>query len=86
MKGLSLFSNVGIAETYLSEVGVDIVVANELLKERARFYSHLYPECEMVQGDITDSAVYNGIIEKAKKTRSGVPYCHSAVSRYEHCG
>ena len=67
MNGLSLFSNVGIAETYLSEVGIDIVVANELLKERARFYSHLYPECEMIQGDITDKATYEKIIEAAKK-------------------
>ncbi len=66
MKGLSLFSNVGIAETYLSEVGIDIVVANELLKERARFYEHLYPECEMIQGDITDNSVYQRIIESAK--------------------
>ena len=41
IKGLSLFANVGIAETYLKEVGVDIVVANELLKERAEFYKHL---------------------------------------------
>ena len=43
MKALSLFSNVGIAETYLEEVGVDVVVANELLEQRARFYKHLYP-------------------------------------------
>lgn len=41
MKGLSLFANVGIAETYLKEVGVDIVVANELLEPRAKFYTHL---------------------------------------------
>ena len=66
MKGLSLFSNVGIAETYLHEVGVDIVVANELLRERARFYQHLYPECEMIQGDITDASVYNQVITSAK--------------------
>ena len=38
IKGLSLFANVGIAETYLHQVGIDIVVANELLPERARFY------------------------------------------------
>lgn len=58
MNGLSLFANVGIAETYLKEVGVDIVVANELLEERADFYRHLYPSCNMVQGDIKDEAVY----------------------------
>jgi site-specific DNA-cytosine methylase len=48
MNGLSLFANVGIAETYLHKVGVDIVVANELLEERAKFYRHLYPIKEKV--------------------------------------
>ena len=47
IKGLSLFANVGVAETYLKDVGVDIVVANELLPDRARFYEHLYPNCQM---------------------------------------
>ena len=42
IKALSLFANVGLAETYLNDVGVNVVVANELLEERAKFYSHLY--------------------------------------------
>ena len=67
MNGLSLFANVGIAETYLKEVGVDIVVANELLEERAAFYRHLYPLCDMVQGDIKDADVYRSVIEKSKE-------------------
>lgn len=65
IKGLSLFSNVGIAETYLKEVGIDIVIANELLPERAKFYQHLYPECEMICGDITKEEVFNRIKDKA---------------------
>ena len=39
LNGLSLFANVGIAETYLKEIGVDIKVANELIPKRASFYS-----------------------------------------------
>lgn len=66
MNGLSLFANVGIAETYLHEVGVDIVVANELLIDRADFYRHLYPDCNMVTGDITNPVVFNTIIREAK--------------------
>ena len=62
VKGLSLFANVGIAETFLKDVGVDVVVANELLEERANFYRHLYPSCDMVQGDIKDSSVYDSVI------------------------
>ena len=67
IKGISLFSNVGIAETYLKEVGVDIVLANELIEKRARFYKHLYPECEVVNGDITDPVVFSGIVSRAKE-------------------
>ena len=67
IKGLSLFANVGIAETYLKEVGVDIVVANELLPERARFYKHVYPECEVITGDVTKKEIASKIIEESKK-------------------
>ena len=66
MNGLSLFANVGIAETYLHEVGVDMVVANELLQERADFYQHLYPECNMICGDITNPDVYNQVIQESR--------------------
>ena len=67
MKALSLFANVGVAEAYLQEIGLDVVVANELEEKRADFYSHLYPDCDMVCGDITDESTYLTIIEKAKK-------------------
>lgn len=66
MNGLSLFSNVGIAETFLYQVGVDIMVANELLPERARFYQHLYPACNMICGDITQNEVFRKVIEYSK--------------------
>ena len=62
LKGLSLFSNVGVAETFLKESGVEIVVANELIEDRARFYSHLYPNCLMIKGDISDINIKNKII------------------------
>lgn len=67
MKALSLFANVGIAETYLSDIGIDVVIANELEEERARFYSHLYPACNMICGDITDPNIYDKIISESKK-------------------
>lgn len=66
MNGLSLFANVGIAETYLHEVGVDIVVANELLKDRAEFYKHLYKDCQMICGDITNPEIFNAVIKASK--------------------
>lgn len=67
IKGLSLFANVGIAETYLKDVGVDIVVANELLEERVKFYKHLYPQCNMIKGDITDREICEKIVNISEK-------------------
>lgn len=67
INALSLFANVGIAETYLNEVGVNVVVANELLEDRAHFYQHLYPSCEMIVGDIKEKEVKDKIIHSAQK-------------------
>ena len=67
LTGLSLFSNVGVAEAYFKDIGVNIVLANELLEERARFYSDVYKDTEMICGDITDENIQRTIIEKAKK-------------------
>lgn len=63
MKGLSLFSSAGVGETYLADCGVDIIVANELVERRANLYRALYPECNMICGDITDVSVFDSIIE-----------------------
>ena len=38
MRVLSLFANIGIAEAYLKEIGVDVVVANEFVEKRAELY------------------------------------------------
>lgn len=67
LKALSLFCNVGIAESYFGEIGVDVRVANELLPERSKFYSHLYPSVNMINGDITDDAVFKKVIDAARK-------------------
>lgn len=67
IRGLSLFSSVGIAETYFGKHGVDIKVAAELLPERARFYEHLYPNAKMINGDISNETIYNEIIKQAKE-------------------
>lgn len=65
LKGLSLFSSVGIAETYFKQHGIDIKVAAELLEDRSRFYEHLYPEAVMINGDISNIDIYNKIKEVA---------------------
>lgn len=63
INGISLFANVGIGETYFKEKNVNICVSNELIEKRCNFYSHLYPETEMVCGDITDLEVFNKLVD-----------------------
>ncbi len=41
MKGISLFSSAGIAELLFNELDIEIVLANELLEKRAKFYKEL---------------------------------------------
>lgn len=67
MKLLSLFSNIGVAEAYLSEIGVDVVLANELIERRATLYSKIYPVPQMICGDITSSDIYTKIIQSARR-------------------
>ena len=67
MKVLSLFANIGVAEAFLKELGVDVVLANELIPRRAELYSKIYPDTQMICGDITDSRVYEHIISSAQR-------------------
>ena len=67
MRGLSMFAGAGIGETYLNDCGIDIVVANELVDKRATLYKKLYPNCKMICGDITNSDVFDKVIEFSDK-------------------
>ena len=66
VKAASLFSGAGIGEYYLGELGIDIVLANEIVKSRAVAHSLIYPSCEMVTDDITKEYVQEDIIQKCK--------------------
>jgi len=67
MNGVSLFANVGIAETYIKNHNVNIVVANELLEKRVNFYKEHHKNCDIIQGDITNTEIFNKILNKAKQ-------------------
>ena len=67
IKVLSLFSNIGVAEAYLKSIGIDVVVANELIEKRASLYSKIYPYTNMICGDITKAQTINKIIDSASK-------------------
>lgn len=70
MKVLSLFANIGVAEAYLEEIGVDVVLANEIVKRRAALYSAIYPKTEMICGDINSQEVFDYI--KKRSLEEGV--------------
>lgn len=67
IKAMSLFANVGVAESYLDKENISVVISNELNKKRAEFYKHLYPHADMVIGDITCDHIKKELISKAKK-------------------
>ncbi|MCF0117826.1 MAG: DNA cytosine methyltransferase [Bacilli bacterium] len=66
IKALSLFSNVGVSEAYFENVGIDVLIANEIEEKRCKFYSHIYPRVQMICGDITNSPIKNKIIQLSK--------------------
>lgn len=65
IKAMSLFANVGIAETYLKNAGIDVVIANEIEPDRVKFYKHLYPDVDAIVGDITTDDIQKELISKA---------------------
>ena len=69
ISGLSVFANVGIGEFFLKESGINIVVANEVLADRAAFYKKLHPNADMVIGDITNEFVFQTVMKKSKEQK-----------------
>ena len=64
--GLSLFSNVGVAEAGLDEnQQVDIIYANEIDHRRGQFYTSVHPKTTMIEGDITNDEIRSSIVDRA---------------------
>lgn len=70
MNGISLFASGGIGDLALRAAGVKVIVANELLLERAEVFKYNFPECKTINGDIWDSK--EEIIETTKKILNGI--------------
>jgi DNA (cytosine-5)-methyltransferase 1 len=69
LKAISLFASGGIGDLALRENGIEVVVANELLKDRAALFSYNFPEAHMFTGDIWKLAT--PIIEATKTRLNG---------------
>lgn len=83
IKSISLFSSAGIATMMLKNIGIEIVVANELIKKRAEFHKHIYPDIPIVIGDITNHEIKTQIekfITKDVKMLIATPPCQGVSS------
>ena len=52
LKAISLFASGGIGDLALKSCNIDIILSNELLKDRCQVLGHNYPESQIIQGDI----------------------------------
>lgn len=91
INAVSLFANVGIAESYFEEIGIDVIVANEIDEKRIKFYKHLYPNTDVVQGDITidntKEKILNSIGEREVDLLIATPPCQgmSTAGKQDKC-
>ena len=69
LRCLSLFSNIGVAEAYFEEIDIDVCIANEIDEHRAEIYRSIYPNTEVLQGDIVDPSIRRHIVDTSKKKK-----------------
>ena len=53
-KAISLFASAGIGDIALKHLNYKVLVANELITERANIFQYNYPETLMLNGDIIE--------------------------------
>jgi DNA (cytosine-5)-methyltransferase 1 len=68
-KAVSLFASSGIGDLALRAAGLNVIVANEIVEDRARLFQANFPETKMMQGDIW--ALKNQIIDATKVLLDG---------------
>lgn len=69
LTGVSLFCSAGIGDIALSASGCDVLVANELIPERAEIFKYNFPNTTTYVGDIWD--LRDEIIEKTEQRLAG---------------
>lgn len=52
MKAITLFSSGGIGDLAIKKLGIDILVANEIIESRVKLHRYNFPNTEMIHGDI----------------------------------
>ena len=63
MNAVSLFSCIGVAEYYLKELGINVVLASDIDKKRCEVHKWIYPDTKIVCGDIKNDEVKKEIVK-----------------------
>ncbi|QQS59270.1 DNA cytosine methyltransferase [Candidatus Peregrinibacteria bacterium] len=69
MKAITLFSSGGIGDIAIKKLGIDILVANEIIESRVKLHRYNFPNTEMIHGDIWDKS--EDIIRATNKKLNG---------------
>ena len=69
MNAISLFSCIGVAEYYLKDIGINVVVASDIDSKRCDVHKFLYPKTTMVCGDIRNDDTKQSILQAIGKTK-----------------
>lgn len=83
IKAVSLFSGAGIGTTMINDLGIELVVANEIIKKRADFHKYMYPNVPVIVGDITkieNKLEIEKYINKDVKILIATPPCQGVSS------
>ena len=67
MKAVSFFSSAGISELFLSQLGIDIVCANEIKIDRANLYQDCYKKTKMIQGNILSNKIFKALVSYSQE-------------------
>lgn len=71
ISAISLFASAGIGDLALRSAGVNVLVANEYLPERAELFKRNFPDTHMMVGDIR--VIKDDIVALTKEALKGAP-------------
>lgn len=79
----SLFQSCGIGEFYLKKhLGLIATLSNEIIPQRARWAQEIYPDCEVVCGDIWDDKVFEKLVRLHKEKGNTGVMCSCPCQSY----
>lgn len=88
LKATNLFCCSGVNEYFLDKIGVDVVLANEKSRRRAKLHKSIYKHCSVVVGDIMNPKTQDLLANIANKEKPKIllasPCCQQ-ITRANTC-